>query len=100
MNARAISQMLAAILSLTVLGTISYGQEKPIKTDLKFTCIPKNINNPYMVTMSNGFLEACKDLKAAGKEEGPSETGASAQVPYINTAITQHQDAILISAND
>jgi rhamnose transport system substrate-binding protein len=34
-----------------------------------------------------------------GKVVGPSEAGASAQVPYINTAITQHQNAILIAAN-
>ncbi len=100
MKSRAIAPTLIAVLSLTVSGTIGYGQEKPIKKDLKMTCIPKNINNPYMVTMSKGFLEACKELGAAGKVEGPSETGASAQVPYINTAITQRQNAILISAND
>jgi len=100
MKLHALAQIFAAFVLLTVPGTNSYSQEKPIKKDLKFTCIPKNINNPYMVTMSNGFLEACKELGATGKEEGPSETGASAQVPYINTAITQRQNAILVSAND
>jgi rhamnose transport system substrate-binding protein len=100
MKLRVLAQIFAAFILLTVPGTIGYSQEKPIKKGLKFTCIPKNINNPYMVTMSNGFLEACKELGATGKEEGPSETGASAQVPYINTAITQRQNAILVSAND
>jgi rhamnose transport system substrate-binding protein len=100
MKQRIIANIIVALLSLTFLGTVGSGQEKPIKKDLKFTLIPKNINNPYMVTMGNGFLEASKELGAAGKVEGPSETGASAQVPYINTAITQRQNAILISAND
>lgn len=101
MNSRSFAQIFVVVLSLAALaGTVGYGQEKPIKKDLKFTLIPKNINNPYMTTMSNGFLEACKELGEAGKEEGPSETGASAQVPYINTAITQRQNAILVSAND
>ena len=77
-----------------------YGQDKPIKKDLKFTAIPKNINNPYMVIQNGGAMDACKELGIEGKVVGPSETGASAQVPYINTAITQHQNAILISAND
>jgi rhamnose transport system substrate-binding protein len=31
---------------------------------------------------------------------GPSDAGASSQVQYINTLITQRQDAIVIAAND
>jgi rhamnose transport system substrate-binding protein len=50
--------------------------------------------------MDNGALEAAKELGLNGKAVGPSETGASAQIPYINTAITQRQNALLISAND
>jgi len=100
MNPRAIAKTFIPVLSLAFLGTIGYGQEKPIEKDLKMTCIPKNINNPYMVIMSNGTKDACKELGEECKVEGPSETGASAQVPYINTATTQRQNAILISAND
>src|SRR5215472_11971642 len=94
------AQTFVAVLSLTVLGTVGYGEDKPIKKDLKITCIPKNINNPYMVIQSGGAMDACKELREEGKVVGPSETGASAQVPYINTAITQRQNAILIAAND
>jgi rhamnose transport system substrate-binding protein len=100
MNPRAITKTFIAVLSLTVSGTIGYGQEKPIKKDLKITCIPKNINNPYMTIMDGGAMEASKELGEECKVAGPSETGASAQVPYINTATTQRQDAILLSAND
>jgi len=93
-------EILIAVSSLSVLGTVCYGEDKPIKKDLKITGIPKNINNPYMVIQFGGAMDACKEIGAAGKVVGPSETGASAQVPYINTAITQHQNAILVAAND
>lgn len=100
MTTRPLIRTLALVCSLTLLGTVSYGQEKPIKKDLKITIIPKNINNPYMGIQMGGAMDACKEMGIQGKVEGPSETGASAQVPYINTAITQRQSAILISAND
>src|SRR6516164_8266825 len=99
-NPLPIAQTFVAILSLTVSGTVGYGQDKPIEKNLKITCIPKNINNPYMVIQFGGAIEACKEIGAEGKVVGPSETGASAQVPYINTAITQRQNAILVAAND
>ena len=82
------------------MGIAGYAEDKPIKKDLKITGIPKNINNPYMVIQFGGAMEACKEIGAEGKVVGPSETGASAQVPYINTAITQRQNAILVAAND
>jgi rhamnose transport system substrate-binding protein len=100
MNTRVLTQTFVAVLALTVSGTMGYGEDKPIKKDLQITSIPKNINNPYFTIMDNGVLEAAKELGLNGKAVGPSETGASAQVPYINTAITQHQNAILISASD
>jgi rhamnose transport system substrate-binding protein len=100
MNTRVLAQTFVAVLTLTVSGTMGYGEDKPIKKDLQITCIPKNINNPYFTIMDNGALEATKELGLNGKAVGPSETGASAQVPYINTAITQRQNAILISASD
>ena len=100
MNKNSLIRILTLVCSLTFLGTVSNGQDKPIKKDLKITIIPKNINNPYMTIQDGGAIDACKEMGIEGKAEGPSETGASAQVPYINTAITQRQNAILISAND
>src|ERR1700737_281940 len=100
MTKNSLIRTIAVICSLTFLGMAGDGQDKAIKKDLKFTAIPKNINNPYMVIQSGGAMDACKELGAEGKVVGPSEAGASAQVSYINTAITQRQNAILIAAND
>ncbi len=100
MTNNSLTRTIAVVCSVTFLGMVAYGQDKPIKKDLKITAIPKNINNPYMVIQSGGAMDACKEMGIEGKVVGPSEAGASAQVPYINTAITQHQSAILIAAND
>src|SRR5260370_5290504 len=100
MTKNSIMRTIAAVCSVTFLAIVGYAQDKPIKKDLKFTIIPKNINNPYMVIQSGGAMDACKELGIEGKVVGPSEAGASAQVPYINKAMTQRQNAILIAAND
>jgi rhamnose transport system substrate-binding protein len=100
MTANSLTRIITMVCSITFLGIVAYSQDKPIKKDLKITSIPKNINNPYMVIQEGGAMDACKEMGIEGKVEGPSETGASAQVPYINTAITQHRNAILIDAND
>jgi rhamnose transport system substrate-binding protein len=71
-----------------------------IKEGLKIAFVPKQINNPYEVIADNGGLDAIKEFKGEGKAVGPSDAGASSQVSYINTLTTQHQDAIVIAAND
>ena len=45
-------------------------------------------------------MVACKEMGAEGKVVGPSDPSASSQVTYINTLITQRQDAIVLAAND
>jgi rhamnose transport system substrate-binding protein len=45
-------------------------------------------------------MAAIKEFGGVGKAVGPSDAGASSQVQYINTLITQRQDAIVIAAND
>jgi rhamnose transport system substrate-binding protein len=87
-------------LSLTLTASLGHADDKPIKKGLKLAFLPKNINNPYNVIETSGSLEACKEIGADGKVVGPSEAGASSQVPYINTLITQRQDAIVLAAND
>jgi rhamnose transport system substrate-binding protein len=71
-----------------------------IKEGLKIAFVPKQINNPYEVIADNGGMDAIKEFKGDGKVVGPSDAGASSQVSYINTLTTQHQDAIVIAAND
>jgi rhamnose transport system substrate-binding protein len=95
-----ITNITAVVFSLTLLGAAGYGQDKPIKKDLKLAFVPKNINNPYNVIETGGSMEACKEMGAEGKVVGPSDPSASSQVSYINTLITQRENAIVLAAND
>ncbi len=85
-----------AAVSCQVMAQTSDG----LKKDLKIAFIPKQINNPYEVIADDGGMAAIKELSGAGKVVGPSDAGASSQVQYINTLITQRQNAIVIAAND
>jgi rhamnose transport system substrate-binding protein len=100
MKQSSLTQIAAVILSLTILGTASYGEDKPIKKGLKLAFVPKNINNPYNVIETGGSLVACKEMGVEGKVVGPSDPSASSQVSYINTLITQRQNGIVLAAND
>src|SRR6266508_2390211 len=72
----------------------------PIKQGLKIAFLPKQVNNPYFTTADNGGKQAIGEFSGEYKEVGPSEASASSQVSYINTLAQQHQDAIVVSAND
>jgi rhamnose transport system substrate-binding protein len=100
MKQRPIANIATVVFSLAFLTATSYGQDKPIKKDLKLAFVPKNINNPYNVIETGGSMEASKEMGAEGKVVGPSDPSASSQVSYINTLITQRQNAIVLAAND
>jgi rhamnose transport system substrate-binding protein len=92
----------AAVCVLAATAALaSHAQSTPaIKEGLTIAFLPKQINNPYNVITGLGVEMAAKEIKAISKTVGPSDAGASSQVSYINTLVTQKQSAIIISAND
>jgi rhamnose transport system substrate-binding protein len=97
---RSLRQASAALLCAALLGTSALASAAGIKEGLKIAFVPKQINTPYEVIADDGGMAAIKEFKGDGKVVGPSDAGASSQVQYINTLTTQHQDAIVIAAND
>lgn len=94
-------RLLLSSLAVTLgLGTLALAQTPALTKGLKITLLPKNINNPYNVIQTRGGLDAAKEIGAVAKVVGPSDAGASSQVSYINTAIAQRQDALILAAND
>ena len=61
MNQSTTIKIAAAILSLTILGTTSHGENKEIKKGLKIAFVPKNINNPYNVIETGIWVIAMID---------------------------------------
>lgn len=92
--------LLLSLFTVTLGLGAAVAQTTAIKKGLKITLLPKNINNPYNVIETNGGLTAAKEIGATAKVVGPSDAGATTQVSYINTAIAQRQNALILAAND
>src|SRR3974377_1251029 len=62
--------------------------------------VPKTPDNPYFTTAFNGSLRANKALGDTVKMVGPTSSSTTTQTQYVNQLITEHADAIIVSAND
>lgn len=67
---------------------------------LQLVWIPKNLGNPYFDNITAGLEEAALELNMTIQTVGPAQAGATDQIPFIDAAIQQQVDAILINVND
>jgi len=74
--------------------------DAPIKSGLKTVSIPKQLGNPYEEFEHSGIDEALKELGGSNKITGPTDASASSQISFINAAVQQKADAIIIAGND
>jgi rhamnose transport system substrate-binding protein len=71
-----------------------------IPQGLKTVSIPKQLGNPYEEFEHSGIDEALQELGGSNRISGPTDAGASTQIPIINAAVQQDPDAIIIAGND
>jgi rhamnose transport system substrate-binding protein len=71
-----------------------------IPQGLKTVSIPKQLGNPYEEFEHSGIDEALQELGGSNRIQGPTDAGASTQIPIINAAAQQKPDAIIIAGND
>jgi rhamnose transport system substrate-binding protein len=95
----------AAIAALVAVFAAAVGSAGPTRADAKgkgykIFLLPKNIGNPVFTTNNRGAQEAARELGDKVTYNGPTEAVASKQVPFIDTAVRQGFNAIIISAND
>jgi rhamnose transport system substrate-binding protein len=62
--------------------------------------LPKQLNNPYTDVVLGGGEDGAQEIGYDSSVLGPLEASASAQVPFIDQAVQQGQDVIVIAAND
>ena len=62
--------------------------------------MPKQLGNPYEEIEHGGVTIAMEELGGSNDIVGPTDAGASSQVPLINSATQQEPDAIIIAGND
>ncbi|MDO8184963.1 rhamnose ABC transporter substrate-binding protein [Conexibacter sp. JD483] len=67
---------------------------------LKAIVMPKQLGNPYEELEDSGTVEAFSELGGEATIEGPTDAGASSQVPLLQSAIQKQPDAIILAAND
>jgi rhamnose transport system substrate-binding protein len=72
----------------------------PLKKGMKTVSIPKQLGNPYEEFEHSGVDEALKELGGTNTISGPTDAGASTQIPIINAAVQKKPDAIIIAGND
>lgn len=71
-----------------------------IKEGLKVVSMPKQLGNPYEEVEHKGVTAALAELKGTNRVVGPTDAGASSQVPLINSEVQKKPDALIIAGND
>jgi rhamnose transport system substrate-binding protein len=65
-----------------------------------FALVAKDVNNPYMKKMYEGFQTACKEIGAEALYKGPDQATPEKQIEIINQLVAQNVSLIAIAAND
>lgn len=89
-----------AASAMVVAGLAAMPANAAPKAGLKIAIIPKSINNGYFTAWNKGAQKACKEIKASCKYIGPTQATGPAQIKFINQAIQQGYNAIVLSAAD
>lgn len=71
-----------------------------IEEGLSIVSMPKQLGNPYEEIEHGGVAKAAEELSAEHRLVGPTDAGASSQVPLIQSTTQQQPDAFIIAGND
>ena len=101
---RVLALALSVVLSLSVFAGCGKTSDTGSKTDSNakkvFALVAKDVNNPYMKKMYEGFETACKELGAEPLYKGPERATPEKQIEIINQLVAQNVSLIAIAAND
>jgi rhamnose transport system substrate-binding protein len=95
--------VLVGIVAAGVLAaglTAGFGSAGQSRAGSKVFLIPKFVGIPVFTQNAAGAKAAAKELGDTVVYNGPTEASATAQVPFIDSAVRQGAKAIIISADD
>jgi len=101
-----LSLVLTSVLCLSVLSgcgkTEKEDKSSSDNTDGKkvYALVAKDVNNPYMKKMYEGFETACKEIGAEALYKGPEQATPEKQIEIINQLVAQNVSLIAVAAND
>lgn len=104
-------KLLALALALTASAAIFASCGKPAENAASgaeggksesnvYAFVAKDVQNPYMQKVYEGFEKACKEVGAEPLYKGPETATPEKQIEIINQLIAQDVAGIAISAND
>ncbi len=99
MRKKSFMTLVGAAAVIAALLAAGVGSASPSK-DYKIYLLPKNLGNPYFTASNKGAQKAAKELGDTVTFNAPTEASAAKQVGFINTAVSQGYNAIIISGND
>jgi rhamnose transport system substrate-binding protein len=102
------SKRFVALAAVIATGAVAAGvaagvgtaAQSKAKAGYKVFLIPKFVGIPVFTQNSLGAKQAAKELGDTVVYNGPTEASATAQVPFIDAAVRQGANAIIISADD
>jgi rhamnose transport system substrate-binding protein len=68
--------------------------------DGTYAFVAKDVQNPYMQKVYEGFETACKEIGVSPLYKGPEAATPEKQIEIINQLVAQNVDGIAIAAND
>jgi len=87
-------------LAVTIAAGVGTAGSKKSAASYKVFVLPKFIGIPVFTQNGLGAKAAGKELGDTVTYNGPTEASAAKQVPFIDNAVRQGYNAIIISAND
>ncbi len=94
---------LASIMSISMLAGCGGGNEGGDSAsggNGTYAFIAKDVQNPYMQKVYEGFEKSCKEVGASALYKGPEAATPEKQIEIINQLIAQNISGIAIAAND
>ena len=93
---------IAGIMSVSMLAgcgeKTSEGETK--KDSVTYAFLSKDVQNPYMQKVYDGFKSACEEVGATALYKGPETATPEKQIEIINQLTAQGVAGIAVSAND
>ncbi len=94
---KAMAMLIAAAMCLQMFSGCNGKTGGTAKT---YAFVAKDVNNPYMKKVYEGFETTCKELGVDALYKGPEAATPEKQIEIINQLVAQNVTGIAISAND
>lgn len=94
------------LLKLSAVGIVSLslisgcGLQKKSLTHDTYAFVAKDVQNPYMIKVYDGFKNVCSEIGVASIFTGSDSANAAQQIDIINDLISRNVTGIAVAAND